>query len=607
MNRLKHSFTSGELSPLMNDRVDFERFKNGCKTLENAFCLTQGPASRRPGTKFIYDLNSLGLDVTDPRVREIPFIFNESQAYVMIFFMHTDGDPRVVFGKEDGLVVYGSTPITECPPGTPVTPVAGDVVVLTLPTTWDIEGFDWAQSADEMYFAQSVLQPYVITRYDSECWVLTAKTFASQPAEWTTDNWPETVTFHQQRLVFGANTTNRQTVWMTEAGDFGSFAVNPTVLDSDAVTFTLDSGTQNKIVWMTSAKSLNIGTIGNEWTVAGGTQTALTPSNVLAQKQTNSGSEENKPLTIGVTTLFIERHGRTINEFVQDQVYYDSYKTTDLAVLAPHLTEDYSITDWAYQQTPHNIVWCVREDGALLGLTYQRDHKVVGWHRHTTDGEFRAISVIPGDTREDDVWFIVKREVGGVDKYFVEKLEEMKLPDTAEEGRFLDSFLVYDGTATDTITGLDHLEGLTVHVLADGTVHPPVVVSSGGITLNNDYSVVVAGLQYITEIRPNLVDPGLNDGTSLGRTQRITHLYIDFYKTLGCEYGKDDSEDGESVEELPFRVPGDLLGVQVPLFTGFKRVPFLEGFDTKSEYFLRQEQPLPMTIRAIADKFDVYK
>ena len=105
---------------------------------------------------------------------------------------------------------------------------------------------------------------------------------------------------------------------MSKAGDFSDFGVNSPIVDSDAVTFTLDSGTQNKIQWVTSSKSLHVGTLGNEWTVDGNDQSSLTPTNILARRQTNSGSEPNKPLMVGITTLFVERHGRTVNEFVYE-------------------------------------------------------------------------------------------------------------------------------------------------------------------------------------------------------------------------------------------------------------------------------------------------
>jgi hypothetical protein len=393
---------------------------------------------------------------------------------------------------------------------------------------------------------------------------------------------------------------------MTEAGDFSSFAVSSPLVASDAVTFTLDSGTQNKIQWVASGKSLHIGTLGNEWTVTGNSQAALTPENILAQRQTNSGSETNKPLLVGITTLFVERHGRTVNEFVYDYTF-DSYKTSDMAILSRHLTEEFSIVDWSYQQTPDSIIWCVREDGALLGITYQRQHQVVGWHQHDTEGEFKTVTVIPGNTREDDVWFVVAREVDEETVYYLEKLEDWFFSEDAVDGRFLDSHLVYDGTAASTISGLDHLEGLTIDVLADGTVHPPVTVTSGEITLNKAYSTVVCGLPYTSEVRPHLVPVETREGgSSLGRISRTTNVAIDFYKTLGGYVGRVDSVDGEKEEELPFRVPWNLTGQAVPLFTGWYTYSFPEGFDTGVDYFIRQKQPLPMTVRSVVDEVEVH-
>jgi len=615
IHRLNHAFTAGELSPLMNARKDFDRHKNGCKVLKNMVCQTQGPATRRPGLNFIYDLVSLGMDITDPRVREIPFIFDEDDAYAMIFFMHTDGFPHIVFASGTGLVVYPDPPPTECPTGTAISPAvsAGDIVSLALDATWDIENFDWAQSADEMYIAQEGLAPRVITRFSHYCWALSTVGFTSSPTDWTaTSDWPEKVTFHQQRLVFGANTLRRQTIWMSEAGDFLNMAtVSSPAEDHEPVSFTLDSGTQNRIQWMQSGKSLHVGTLGDEWTVTGSTRNALTPSNILAQRQTNNGSESNTPLMIGLTVLFVERHGRVVNEFVYDYTY-DSYKTSDLAILSPHLTEKYSIVDWTYQQTPDSILWAVRSDGELLGITYQRQHKVVGWHRHETEGEFKAVTSIPGESREDDIWVVVKREVEGVDSYFIEKFVDMFTGDLASESHFLDSHVVYDSTPLQVIPGVDHLIAETVTILADGTVHPPVVVdASGQVTLNNEYSYVVIGLPFTSEVRPYLMDlptnTGVDTGTAMGRMQRITRVDIDLYKSLGMSVGSYSRENGEVSEDISFREPSDLTGTEVPLFTGIYHWAFPEGFDRDSEYFIRQEQPLPLTIRGVVDTVEVFE
>lgn len=590
--QLKHTFTAGELSPLLEVRTDFDRYANGCKKLYNAYSLTQGPATRRPGFKFIYDMGALGLDIANPIVREIPFIYNSSQAYSLVFFMHTDGTPRMAICRMSGIVLNDL--------GTPA--------ILTLPATWDIMGFDWAQSADEVYCTQATLPPSIIRRTAINEWVRVNVTFTDQPADWSVANgYPSCVVFHQQRIAYAATKVKQRTVWLSKAGDFSDFGKSSPLVDSDAVTFTLDSGTQNSIQWMVSSKALNIGTLGSEWTVTGSNQASLTPTNIYALEQTGAGSETLKPLKIGATTVFLEKHGRVINEFAYDY-NSDGYTTSDITVLAEHLTEKYSVVDWAYQSTPYNIIWSVREDGALLGLTYQRQHKVVGWHHHATQGEFKAITSIPGSFREDDVIAIVCREINGSTKYYLEGLAKQFIGPEASDGFFLDSYLVYDSTPTDIIHGLTHLIGKEVHILADGTVQPPQVVpESGTISLDGEFSKVVVGLQYITEIHPMVPELDDKKGTSKSRTQVIVDMALNLYRSLGCVIGRVDDEDGSVLEEeIPFRVPNDITGLQVPLFTGWKSIGFPEGLDTDAGYYIRQEQPLPLTVRGIVNTVEVY-
>lgn len=591
LRRLKHSFTAGEVSPLMTDRVDFERHINGCLSLKNMLCLTQGPITRRPGFRYIYDLSAVGLHPTNPIVRMIPFVFNELQAYALIFFMHSSGTPRVVFGYDRGLVTDG-----------------GSVVYLSLTSAWDIENFDWAQSGDTMYCAQSGVAPHYIQRTSHTSWSLVAVTFVSQPADWSVSNgWPERVTFHQQRLVYGTNTLRRQTLWSSKAGSFHDFGVHSPLLDSDALTFTLDSGTQNKIKWLSSAKALYVGTMGNEWTVTGSTKDALTPSNILAQRQTSQGSEGVKPLMVGDRTLFIEQFGRIVNEFVYNYAldYSGGFETNDLTILAPHLTKDYSVHSWAYQQTPHSIIWCVREDGGLIALTYQRQHKVIGWHRHDTDGQFKTVCTIPGQYREDTLWAVVARTINGSVRHYVEQLDVTFNSDSSANGRFLDSFIEYSGAAATTFSGLSHLEGKTVHIIADGAVEAPRVVTSGQVSIPYAASNVAIGLNYESEVIPCVADVTMKDGTLLGRKQRVIKIDVELYRSLGISYGRETEDGRELLDTAPFRRSRDLLGQAVPLFTGIRSLDFVEGWDTKSKYFLRQTQPLPMTILGIIDHVEV--
>lgn len=589
---------------MMADRVDFERHKDGCAELINAVCITQGPADRRPGFRFIYDISSLGQH-TDKYIRLVPFVYDEIQAYVLVFFYNTAGNVSMAVACDNGLVLNsgGTGPY-----------------VLDVGVYWDLRNFDYAQTGDDLYIAQKTVAPRLIRRLGHNDWSYLVLSLTDAPISWAANNWPERVAFHQQRLLFAATVLNKQTIWGSKANSFLDFGISSPLLDSDAVTFTLASGEHNRIQWLQSSKALNVGTLGNEWTVLGGVSGALSPKSggVLATRQTNIGGEPYKPLMIGMATLFVERHGRTISEFIYDYAY-DSYKTSDITILAPHLTESYSITTWAYQQAPDSIIWCTRSDGVLLGLTYQREHKVAGWHRHYTDGFFLAVCCIPGQSREDEVWVIVRRVIGGADKYYLEKMAPRPIRGTSPMGLcYADSYVSYPsgyytnpmtqtGAATDTISGLGHLEGEEVSVLADGLVHPPVTVTSGTITLNDTYTNVIIGLPYGTKITPHLPDVAISTGTTLGRTQRITKLDIDLYKTLGGIIARTDADNGTFEEELLYREESDTVNTPAPLFTGWKKFDFFEGFNVYPTYSIIQRQPLPLTVRCVVDTIEVYE
>jgi hypothetical protein len=178
----------------------------------------------------------------------------------------------------------------------------------------------------------------------------------------------------------------------------------------------------------------------------------------------------------------------------------------------------------------------------------------------------------------------------------------------AIEGRFLDCWGLYEGAPTQVVTGLDYLEGKLVSIMADGAVHPPQVVTGGKITLNNEYSHVLVGLPYVSLVAPYLADPDLNTGTAVGRMQRIINLDVDIYRSLGFEIIREDLEEGErEVEYKPFRVPGDLTGQPVPLYTGIYHGDYPEGFSRESYYAIRQRQPLPLTVRGIVDTFKAFE
>jgi hypothetical protein len=666
VHRLKANFTSGELSPLLDARVDNDRYRNGCKTLLNMHNKVQGPATRRSGFRFIYDLSSLDLDDT-VRPRMVPFVFNETNAYVLIFFRHRGtGTSRVVLGTGTGLVAD------------PITPSSPYVFAFT--GTLDIANMQYAQSADILYITQPTRMPVEFRRLAHDNWsanevsvttppfiinkttitltpsgttgtitltasatlftsayvgqkikiaggIVTITTFTSDTlvtgtvgttalaastatTQWYAQEWsaafgyPRFVGFYEQRLFYASNLSRPQTIWFSKSGDYYDFSTSSPVVASDAATFTLDSGSQNKVQWVFSTRQLLIGTLGDEWSVSGSGYEPLSFASIEASRHTNHGGEPLTPIMIGPVVLFLERLGRTINQIVYDY-NSNSYTTVDISILAPHLTDDNTIIDWDYQQTPNGIVWAIRDDGVLLGLTFKREHNVTGWHRHTTDGDFKSVACIPG-TKETEVWTIIKRVIGGVDKYYLEKKAEEFLSDDVLDAYFLDSHLVYNGAAATTISGLDHLEGEVVDILGDGVVFSEYTVVSGDVTLPIAVERAVVGLPYTSELVPQLQEFDINTGATYARMRRIDHLSIILRQSLGLTFGRYDSEEGEvGTEEVPFRLPGDLTGTAVPLFNGVKRLTFVNGHDRVSDVFIRQTQPLPLTVIGIVDEIDI--
>ena len=159
------------------------------------------------------------------------------------------------------------------------------------------------------------------------------------------------------------------------------------------------SDTVNNIAWMSQHDALVMGAGDSEWTLSASTADApLTASNVKVKRQSVYGSSNISAKMVGDVILFVQRQGRKVREFVYTWEK-DGYVSPDLTILADHITES-GIKEIALQQQPDNILWCSLNNGNLAAMTYERDQEIVGWHKHTTDGAFESITVIP-ENKED--------------------------------------------------------------------------------------------------------------------------------------------------------------------------------------------------------------
>ena len=522
-----------------------------------------------------------------------------------------------------------------------------------------------------------------------------------------TTGHPSCVTFFEQRLVFAATLSNPQTVYFSKSGDYENMDANigGTVADDDAIIYTIASNQVNAIRFMSATRTLIIGTAGGEFAVSGGgDDSSVTPTNILIKKQTNNGGANVDAVAVGNATLFLQRAKRKIRELAYN-FDVDGYSSPDLTILAEHVTSG-GITQMAFQGEPLSILWCVRADGELAALTYQREQEVVAWHRHIFGGRFGAatitvsdyaniatgtrllltksdgttvtftsttgtagtdefktetnnnttadniytainahadftvanpaaavvtvtetspsptgfltiksvddttrlattdqgkavcesVAVIPTDDSEYQVWVIVKRTVNGSTRRYVEYLNIFDFDETDNTSfNFLDSALSYSGTAATTFTGLDHLEGQTVAILADGATHPDKPVSSGSVVLDRSATNVKMGLAYHSILKTMRIDAGSQDGTSQGKTKRIYEITARLYQSVGVEIGPDLS----NMERIPFRTSANPMDEGIPVFTGDKEVEFRGNYDTDGYILVRQTQPLPFTILSL--------
>ena len=408
-------------------------------------------------------------------------------------------------------------------------------------------------------------------------------------------NYPSTVTFYEQRLWYANTPTNPQTVWASVSGQYDAFGGTESMtLDTDGLNYSIASDQVNAIRWMMGQKVLLLGTTGDEFSVsASSLNEAITPTNIKITAESSEGSSSVQPVKVGSSVLYLQSTQRRI----MDSSYAfdaDRYVSNDLTVFAEHIAYP-TVTALAYQRQPYRVVWAVRSDGVLLGCTYYKDQKVLGWHRHILGGtaaKVKSICTIQG-TNEDQLWMIVSRTIGGSTKQYVEYMGEQFRDKDVEEAHFVDSGLRYDGVAADDISGLIHLSGETVSINAEGSAHPDLIVDAlGHVTLNDEYTTASVGLGYTSIIETNNLEGGAAQGTSQTAVTRIHELGIRFYETIGANQGPDIS----SMVPIPFRSSGIGMNDPIPLFTGDKVIKFSGGYTREPRVVVTQTQPLPMTI-----------
>ncbi len=511
---LLSTFNAGEWSPELYGRIDLDKYRNACRRIENFVLLAQGPATRRPGTQYIAATKDQGV------VRLIPFEFSTEQAYIIEagatyfrFYMNggrIEATPGVAY---EIATPYGVNDLSGLKWAQ-----SADVLYLVHPqfppyklarsghTSWSLTQIDFI---DGPYLDENVgavtLAPTAVSGTNvtltasanlfdagdvgrlvrikhSSSWgwgriiTFTSATqvkinigsaFAGTGAvtswrlgAWSPGTgWPSTVTFHEERLFLANTKLQPQTLWASVSGAYESFAPSGTdgvTKDDHGLNFTIADDRVNAIRWMSAGKTLALGTTGGEFNLsASSLNEALTPSNVTVRRETTNGSADLRPERIGAAVVYVQRAGRKVYEMAYS-FENDAFNSPELSLLARHLTLK-GIKEIAYQAEPWSVIWAVRQDGALLGLTYMRGQDVVGWHQHRIAGsaaKVHSVACIPG-AAQDEAWLAVERVVNGVVRRSVERMAAAFEPEDAFDKKgafFVDGGLTFNGAGSAVLT-----------------------------------------------------------------------------------------------------------------------------------------------------------
>ena len=656
------SFTAGEISPRLEGRVSIEKYREGLADLTNMVCMPHGGVQRRPGTEFLGEVKDSSV-----KTRLIPFQFKTSDTYILEF------GHQVMRVYRNGLQVLDGTPtnitgVTQASPG--VVTAAGhgfsngdeiyidDIVGMTelngknfkvanatadtftlqclfgndvnttgysayvsggtvdriyqISTPYDeadLFGLRYAQSADTMYIVHPSYDIRTLSRTGSASWSLAVATIVGgpSPALSGANDRPSVVTFFEQRLVFANSNNNPQTLWFSKNGDYLNFTAG--TADDDALIYTIASNQVNAIRYLSATRVLTVGTSGGEYVVTATSDGPVTPTTTLIRKYSNYGSAEIEPVQVADVTLFLQRGNRKIREFKYvGDINASAYQAPDMSILAEHITHG-GISQFAFQQEPDSVVWMVRNDGTLIGMTYRREEEVVAFHKHVIGGSFdggqaivESIATLPTDTGEDELYMVVKRTIGGVTKRYVEMMKPFDFGSSTIGAFFVDSGLQYSGGTVNNLSGLCHLEGETVSILANGAVHPDATVSNGAIDLTFDSTSAAVGYGYTSNMQTLRLEAGSVDGTSQGKPKRIHAVTIRLHETVGIEIGNDEQE----LDRIYFRDSSMPMDQAVPLFTGDKDIEFPGGYCEDDRIYARQTQPLPMTVLALYPRLNTF-
>jgi hypothetical protein len=535
------------MDPRLANRTDVKQFYQGAATALNVVSMPQGGIQRRPGLRYLDTLNGTS--------RLAAFSFNTEQTYCIVF---TNNNIEIFMGG------------------------VSQANVTTTYTAAQLAGMNWTQSADTMILVHPDHQPAKLVRGATDTsWTLSNITLTNIPthdfgsgaeAVWSASKgWPVSCTFFEARLWLGGSKSRPQSLWGSVTNDFYNFDLGTSLAD-ESIYITLDTDQVNAITAVYAGRHLQVFTTGGEFYLP---DSPLTPEKSAVKRQTRYGSSAIRPVMIDGATLYLDRTGKAVREFVYTYSE-DAYTSSSTSILASHLLNaplDMDVSRGTSKDSA-NYIYIVNADGTVAVYNTLRGHEVSGWTQWVTDGVVESVAVVV-----DEVYFSVKRTINGSTVYYLEATDPDRYTDSCK--------LVTNSPASATVSGLAHLNGEVCRVKADGSVMPNATVSSGSITLGRTASSIEVGLDYDVKVKTMPLNVDFQNGPILTRKKRIVKVIVNLYQSLGIYI------DGTL---LPDRTLGESVLDTTPVpYTGLKEI-FMLGWTDLAQIEITQVDPVPMLL-----------
>ena len=411
-----------------------------------------------------------------------------------------------------------------------------------------------------------------------------------QASAWEDGAYPKHITFYQDRLVFANSRNYPFTIWASETSNYYSFKIHSELVDSDSIQTNVVGDGLNEITALVSLMSLIA------FTENGVFRTGIDAWNATGDfaltRQSRGGSSSVRPVTIDNSCIYVKPTKDAIKDFYY-QYQIDAYAGEQLDILARDLFENKKIKQLAFQEQDKTI-WVLFEDGSMAYCCYMKEQEVLGWSEFETDGKVISIATIMSNF--NDTLFLAVERNG---RTFIEKLDKRFASKEIQDQIFLDSAVVFydEGRNFNTITGLNHLEGRTVTILADGFVIEGKIVTNGTITLNSYIQKAIVGIPYETKVETLDINYTGNGNATFGDKRRVVSAVVQFIDSCDCKMGTSNGP----IDEIIFRT-NEPLGTPTPLKTEKKDINMTSHHNEEEHIVIVQDKPLPFTVSAINQK-----